>query len=88
MDYNKLWKILNEMEYKITLLISWETCMQDKKQQLELDMKQRTGSKLGKEYIKAIYCPPAYLTCIQSTSWEILGWMKHKLDQDSPEKYQ
>ena len=54
--------------------------MQVKRQQLELDMEQQTGSKLGKEYIKAIYCHPAYLTHMQSTSWETLGWMKHKLE--------
>ena len=52
--------------------------MQVKKQQLELDMEQRTGSKSGKEYVKAVYCHPAYLTDMQSTSWEMLGWMKHK----------
>jgi len=50
------------------------------KQQLELDMEQRIGSKLGKEYVKAVYCHPAYLTSMQSTSCEILGWMKHKLE--------
>ena len=55
--------------------------MQVKKQQVEMDMEQRTGSKLGKEYVKAIYChPAAYLTHIQSTSCEMLGWMKHKLE--------
>ena len=54
--------------------------MQDKKQQLELDMEQRTGSKLGNKYIKAVYCHPAYLTNMKSTSWEMLGWMKHKLE--------
>ena len=54
--------------------------MQVKKQQLELDMEQQTGSKLGKEYIKAVYCHPAYLTYMQSTSWEMLGWMKYKLE--------
>ena len=54
--------------------------MQLKKQQLELDMEQQTGSKLGKEYIKAVYCHPAYLTYMQSISWEMLGWMKHKLE--------
>ena len=54
--------------------------MQVKKQQLELDMKQQTDSKLGKEYIKAVYCHPAYLTYMQSTSWETLDWMKHKLE--------
>jgi len=54
--------------------------MQVKKQRLELDMEQRTGSKLGKEYIKAVYCHPAYLTYMQSTSCEMPGWMKHKLE--------
>ena len=53
--------------------------MQEKKQQLELDMGQQTGSKSGKEYIKAVYCHPAYLTYMQSTSCEMPGWMKHKL---------
>ena len=55
--------------------LSWETCMQVKKQLLELDMEQQIGSKLGKEYIKALYCHPAYLTYMQSTSWETLDWM-------------
>ena len=54
--------------------------MQVKKQQLELDMKQQTGSKSGKEYIMAVYCHPAYLTYMQSTSWETLDWKKHKLE--------
>ena len=54
--------------------------MQVKKQQLEPDMEQWTGSKLGKEFDKAVYCHPAYLTPIQSTSGETLGWMKHKLE--------
>ena len=54
--------------------------MQVKKQQLELDMEKQTGSKSGKEYIKAEYCHPAYLTSMQSTSWEMPGWMKHKLE--------
>ena len=66
------------------LLASWETCVQVKKQQLELDMEKWTGSKSGKEYIKAIYCHPAYLTYMQSTSWEMLGWMKHKLESRLP----
>ena len=52
--------------------------MQVKKQQLERDMEQQTGPKLGKEYVKAVYCHPAYLTFMQSTSWETLGWRKHK----------
>ena len=58
--------------------------MQVKKQQLELDMKQQTGSKLGREYIKAVYCHPAYLTHMQSTSCEMPGWMKHKLESRLP----
>ena len=58
--------------------------MQVKKQQLEPDMEQWTGSKLGKEYIKAVYCHPAYLTYMQSTSCEMLGWMKHKLESGPP----
>ena len=53
--------------------------MQVRKQQLELDMEQQTGSKLGKECVKAVYYHPAYLTYMQSTSSEMLGWMKHKL---------
>ena len=60
--------------------------MQVRKQQLELDMEQQTGSKSEKEYVKAVYCHPAYLTSMQSTSWEILGWKKHK--QDCRAKYQ
>ena len=58
--------------------------MQVKKQQLEPDIEQQTGSKLGKEYLKAVYCQPAYLTYIQSTSCEMLGWMKHKLESRLP----
>ena len=58
--------------------------MQAKKQQLELDMEQQTGSKYGKEYIKAAHCHPAYLTYTQSTSWEMLGWRKHKPESSSP----
>ena len=58
--------------------------MQARKQQLELDMEQQTGSKLGKEYVKAIYCYPAYLTYTHSTSCEMLGWRKHKLESRLP----
>ena len=58
--------------------------MQDKKQQLELNMEQWTGSKLGKEYIKAIHCHPVCLTYMQSTSYEMLGWMAHKLESRLP----
>ena len=54
--------------------------MQVKKQELELDIEQQTGSKLGKEYVKTVHCHPIYLTYIQSTSWEMPSWMKHKLE--------
>ena len=67
-DHNKLWKSLKEMEYQTTWPVSWEICMQIKKQQLELDLEQQTGSKLGKEYVKAVYCHLAYLIYMQSMS--------------------
>ena len=82
--HNKLWEILQEMGYQTTSLASWEICMQVKKQQLEPDMEQQTGCKLGKEYVKAVYCHPAYLTYMQSTSCEMPGWMKHKLKSRLP----
>ena len=74
---------LKRLEYQTTLPASWEICMQVKKQQLKLDMKQPTGSKSGKEYIKAVYCHTAYLTYMQSASCEMLGW-----NQDCWKKYQ
>ena len=55
-----------------------------KKPELELDMKQPTGSKFGKEYVKDVYCHPVYLTCVQSTSCEMPGWMNHKLESRLP----
>ena len=58
--------------------------MQDKKQQLELNMEQQAGSKSGKEYVKAVYCHPAYLTYMQSTLFEIPSWMKHNLESRLP----
>ena len=58
--------------------------MQVRKQQLKLDMEKQTGSKSGKEYIKTVYCHPAYLTYMQSTSCKMLGWMKHKLESRLP----
>ena len=73
----KFWK---RWEYQITWPASWEICMQVKNQQLELDMEQQTGSKSGKEYIKPVYRHPVYLTYMQSTSWETLGWKKRKLE--------
>ena len=80
--------ILKEMGIPDSWPASWEICMQVRKQQIEPDMKQQTGSKLGKEYVKAVYCHPAYLIYMQSTSWETLGWKKHKLESRLPEKYQ
>ena len=73
-------KFLERWGFQITLSVSWETCMRAKKQQLEPDMKLRTSSKLGREYVKAVYCQPAYLTYMQSISCKMLGWMKHKLE--------
>ena len=66
------------LKYQTTWPVSWEIYMQVKKQQLELDMEQQTGSKLGKEYIKAVYCRPAYLTYVQSTSCKMPGRMNQK----------
>ena len=77
-------KFLKRWEYQTTLPVSWETCTQDKKQQLELDMEQQTGSKFEKEYVKAVYCHTAYLTYMQTVSWEMLDWMKHKLESRVP----
>ena len=79
----KFWK---RWEYQTTWPASWETYMQVRKEQVELDMEQHTGSKQEKEYVKAVYCHPAYLTYMQSTSWETLGWMKHKLESTLPEE--
>ena len=67
-DHKKLWKILQEMGMSDHLTCFLRICMQVRKQQLELDTEQQTGSKLGKEYIKAVYCHPAYLTYMQSSS--------------------
>ena len=77
----KFWK---RWEYQIIWPASQEICMQVRKQHLELDMQQQTGSKLEKKYVKAGYCHPAYLTYMQSTSWEMLGWMRHKLESRLP----
>ena len=73
-------KFLKRWGYQTTLPVSWETCMQVKKRQLEPDKKQWTGLKLRKEYIKAVYCHPAHLTSMQRTSCKILDWMNHKLE--------
>ena len=73
-DHNNYGEFSKRWEYQTTWLTSWEICMQVRKQQLELDLEQQTGSKYEKEYVKATYCHPAYLTYMQSTSWETLGW--------------
>ena len=84
-DYNKLWKILKEMECLTCLLRNMYAGQEVRQQQqLELNIEQWAGSKLGKEYIKAVYCHPAYLTSMQSTSCEVPGWMNHKLESRSP----
>ena len=83
-DHNKLWKILKEIGIPDHLTSLLRNLYQFKKQQLELDMEQWTGSKLGKEYIKAVYCHLAYLTYMQNTSCEMLDWMKHKLESRLP----
>ena len=77
-------KFLKRWDYQTTWPAFWEICMQVKKQQLELDMEQWTGSQLGKEYVKSVYCHPAYLIYMQSTSCEMPGWMKHKLESRLP----
>ena len=77
-------KFLKRWEYQITWPASWEVSMQVRKQQLELDMEQQIDSKSGKEYINGVYCHPAYLTHMQSTSCEMLGWMKCKLESRLP----
>ena len=83
-DHHNCGKFFKRWEYQTTCPTSWEICMHVKKQQLEPYMKQQTGSKLGKEYIKAVYRHLAYLTCMQSTSLEMLDWMKHKLESRLP----
>ena len=77
-------KFFKRWEYQTTWPASWKIYMQVKKQQLKLDMEQQAGSKTGKEYFKAVYCHPAYLTYMQSIPCEIPGWMKHKLKSKLP----
>ena len=83
-DHTNCGKFFKRWEYQTTLPASWEIRMQVKKQQLEPDMEQWTGFKLGKQYVKALYCHPAYLTYMQSISCKMLGWMKHKLESRFP----
>ena len=81
-------KFFKRWEYQTTWPVSWNICKQVKKQQLELDPEQLTGFKSGKEYVKPVYCHPAYLTYMQSTSHKMPGWMKHKLESRLPGKCQ
>ena len=83
-NHHKLWKFQERWEYLTTLSAFWEIYMQVRKQQLEQDMEQQTVSKSRKEYVKAVYCDPAYLTYMRSTSCKILGWMKHKQESRLP----
>ena len=80
MDHNKRGKFFKRWEYQTTWPAFWEICMQVNKQQLKVVMEQYSGSKSGEEYVKAVYCHPAYLTYMQSTSCEMPAWMKHKLE--------
>ena len=73
-------KSIKRWVFQSTWAVYWEICMKVKKQQLELDMEPQTGSNSGKEYVKAVYCHPAYLTYMPSTSWETLGWRKLKME--------
>ena len=79
-DHNKLWKILKEMGIPDYLTCHLRHLYVGQEQQLEVDMEQQTGSKSRKEYIKAVYCHPAYLTSMHSVSGEMLDWMKHNLE--------
>ena len=82
-DHNELWKIFQEMGIPDHL-----TCflrnLYAGQEATELDMEQQTGSKLGKDYVKAVYCHPAYLTYMQDTSCKMRGWKKHKLESRLP----
>ena len=77
-------KFFKRCDYQTTLPAFWEICMKVKKQQLEPYTEEWTSSKLGKEYVKAVYCHPDYLTYMQSTSCEMPDWMKHKLESRLP----
>ena len=87
-DHNKLWKILQEMGIPDHLSCLLRNLYAGHDQKLELDMEQQTHFKSGKEYVKAVYCHPAYLTYMQSTSCEMLGWWSTGWNQDCWEKYQ
>ena len=77
-------KLLKRWEYQTILVVSWDTCMQVKKQQLESCLEQQTGSRLRKKYNRVVYYYPVYFTYMQSTSCEMLGWMSYKLESRLP----
>ena len=81
-DHNKLWKILRDgiSDHLISHLRNLYAGQEAGQEQLEPDTEQQTGSKSGKEYVKAVYCHPVYLTYMKSTSCKMPGWMKHKLE--------
>ena len=79
-----LWKILKEIGIPDHLTCLLRNLYAGQEATVRLDMEQEIGSKSGKEYVKAVYCHPAYLTYMQSTSWEMPGWMKHKLESRFP----
>ena len=76
-DHDKLWKILKEMGVSDHLTSLLRKLYAGQEATVRTDMEKQTGSKSGKEYVKAVYCHPAYSTYMQSTSWEMLGWMTH-----------
>ena len=77
-------KFLTRWEYQTNWSAYWEICIKIQNQQLELDMEQQTGSNLGKEYVKAVFCDAAHLNYVQRTSRKMPGWMKHKLESRLP----
>ena len=88
MDHKKLWKILKEMGIPDHLTCLWEICMQARKQQLELDREQQTGFKYEKEYVKAVYCHPAYLTYMHIHHEKHWNGRNTSWNQDFRENYQ
>ena len=85
-DHNKLWKILKEMEIPDHFTFLLRNLYAGQEAIVELDMEQQTGSKSGKDYVKDVYCQPAHLTSVRSTSCEMPGWMKCKLESRLPGK--
>ena len=83
-DHSKMWEIMKEMGIPDHLTCLLRNLYAGQEATVRTNVEQQTGSKLGKEYIKAVYCHPAYLTYMQSTSCEMLGWLKHKLESRLP----